>query len=170
VTNRTPSRRSRRPGPPPGDDVAAAIIARLRAFTTAMDRYVDVHGGRHGLHRTDLNALAHVMDASQRGSELTPGELASALNLSPPATSALLTRLESVGHVRRSHSPTDRRRVAIEMTDEARGVGREVFAPIGSAVRDVIDELAPDERQVVLRFLTRLVEVAEESGRPDGMS
>ena len=165
MSNRAPSSD---PGRPEAD-VSAAIIDRLRGFTTAMDRYIDVHGGRHGLHRTDLNALAHVMDASARGGELTPGQLASALNLSPPATSALLARLESVGHVRRSHSPTDRRRVAIEMTDEARGVGRDVFAPIGAAVRGVIDELSPAEQEVVLRFLTRAVEAAEESAHPDGM-
>jgi DNA-binding MarR family transcriptional regulator len=156
-------------GPPDEGEVPAAIIAQLRGFTTAMDRYIDVHGSRHGLHRTDLHALGHVMDASIRGVQLTPGELAAVLNLSPPATSALLARLESVGHVRRSHSATDRRRVAIEMTDEARRVGREVFAPIGSAVRGVIDELTPEEQYVVLRFLDRVVEAAEGAAGSGGM-
>jgi DNA-binding MarR family transcriptional regulator len=136
----------------------AAIIDRLRTFTTAMDHYIDAHGGRHGLHRTDLNALAHVMDASRRGEDLGPGELASALNLSAPATSALLSRLEGVGHVQRRHSETDRRRVSIEMTEAAMQVGREVFAPIGGAIREVIAGYSPQEREVVLRFLSEVVD------------
>ncbi|GAB3439892.1 hypothetical protein GCM10027517_13730 [Phycicoccus ginsengisoli] len=159
--------------PNPSAALDAAIIDRLREFTTAMDHYIDAHGGRHGLHRTDLNALAHVMDASRRGEDLGPGELAAALNLSAPATSALLTRLEGVGHVQRRHSETDRRRVSIEMTDAAMHVGREVFAPIGGAIREVIAGFTPHERAVVLRFLTEVVDrttAAAEVGpqAPDG--
>jgi DNA-binding MarR family transcriptional regulator len=140
---------------PPLDE---PILDRLREFTTAMDRYIDAHGGRHGLHRTDLNALGHVKDATRRGEELGPGELATALNLSAPATSALLARLEGVGHVQRRHSATDRRRVTIEMTEEAKQVGREVFAPIGGAIREVVAGLTPQEREVVQRFLAEVVE------------
>jgi DNA-binding MarR family transcriptional regulator len=149
VTNRDPQ---------PAADLDEAIIERLREFTTAMDHYIDAHGGRHGLHRTDLNALGHVMDASRRGEDLGPGELAAALNLSAPATSALLARLEGVGHVQRRHSATDRRRVSIQMTDEAMQVGREVFAPIGGAIRDVVTGFTPSEREVVLRFLSEIVD------------
>jgi DNA-binding MarR family transcriptional regulator len=139
-------------------DPAAGIIAELRAFSTALDRYIDAHGGRQGLHRTDLNALGHVMEAGRLGRALTPGELAAALNLSAPATSALLSRLEAVGHVHRTHSTDDRRRVSIELTEDARRVGREVFSPIGTAIRQVIDRYEPREREVVLRFLGDVVE------------
>jgi DNA-binding MarR family transcriptional regulator len=136
------------------DPVAEAIVDALRAFTTAMDRYIDVHGGTVGMHRTDLVALAHVMDASRRGAQMTPTELSSALNLSPPATSALLTRLEAVGHVRRTHASSDRRRVSIEMTNEAIGVGRQVFGPLAEAMRAAIAGSTRQEQDVVLRFLT----------------
>ncbi|HET8767519.1 MAG TPA: MarR family transcriptional regulator [Pedococcus sp.] len=151
--------------PTPPAAMEAAIIERLREFTTAMDHYIDAHGGRHGLHRTDLNALGHVMEANRRGEDLGPGELASALNLSAPATSALLARLEGVGHVQRRHSATDRRRVSIEMTDEAMQVGRDVFAPIGGAIRDVIAGFTPEEREVVLRFLGEVVDRTHAAAR-----
>lgn len=150
-------------------ELDAAIIDRLRAFATALDRYIDTHGGRRGLHRTDLNALGHVMEAGRRGQALAPGELASALNLSAPATSALLARLEAVGHVHRTHSTSDRRRVSIEVTDEALRVGREVFSPIGAAIRAVIAEYDEHERQVVLRFLDDVVEAtAAATGTVEG--
>jgi DNA-binding MarR family transcriptional regulator len=139
---------------PPGDPLSAAIIDALRAFTTSMDRYIDVHGGAVGMHRTDLVALAHVMDAGRRGDHLTPTELSAALNLSPPATSALLSRLESVGHVRRTHASSDRRRVSVEMTDVAQGVGRRVFGPLAAEMAGAIEAYTPQERDLVLRFLT----------------
>ena len=155
-----------------GDPVSAAIVDALRAFTTAMDRYIDVHGGAVGMHRTDLVALAHVMDAGRRGDHLTPTELASALNLSPPATSALLGRLESVGHVRRTHASSDRRRVSIEMTDVARGVGRQVFGPLAGEMAAAIDAYSPQERDLVLRFLTDVLAATAQAtdGRGAGRS
>jgi DNA-binding MarR family transcriptional regulator len=140
--------------PDPADPLTGAVIDALRAFTTAMDRYIDVHGGAVGMHRTDLVALAHVMDAGRRGHHLTPTELSTALNLSAPATSALLGRLESVGHVRRTHASSDRRRVSIEMTDRATGVGRAVFGPLAQEMVAAIDGYSAQERELVLRFLT----------------
>ena len=137
-----------------GSPVSRAIVDALRSFTTAMDLYIDVHGGAVGMHRTDLFALGHVMEAGRRGDHLTPSELASALNLSAPATSALLGRLEEVGHVRRTHVSSDRRRVSIEMTGEARAVGRQVFGPLSGQMQAAIDGYSRQEQELVLRFLT----------------
>lgn len=148
-------------GPPTGP--AAAIIEQLRAFTTTMDRYVDVRGGAHGLHRTDLHALAHVMDAARSGEQLTPGGLAHALHLSSPATSALLARLESVGHVRRTHAESDRRRVSVTMTEEAMHVGRAIFGPLGVAIGTVVAAFGPGEQETVLRFLTAVVQATSDA-------
>lgn len=149
------------PGRLPGR--ATAIIDLLRAFTTTMDRYIDVRGGAHGIHRTDLHALAHVMDAARSGEEVTPSGLASALNLSPPATSALLTRLEAVGHVRRTHGAVDRRRVSVEVTGDAMQVGRAIFMPLGLAITEVVEDLTADEQETVLRFLSAVVQATAEA-------
>lgn len=174
-----PGNRGGKPGARPGGDAASgsmggssatlpgtwadnprvlAIIDRLRDFTTAMEHYVDVRGGAHGMHRTDLHALGHIMNAAGRDEELTPGKLAAALSLSSPATSALLTRLEQAGHVRRVHRASDRRSVSVEMTDEARSVGRAVFAPLASSIADVITALDPAEQDTVLHFLQGVVD------------
>ncbi len=134
-------------------EVAAALVDALRDYVVETDAYVDDKGGEAGLHRSDLNALAHVQRAAVTGQSLTPGALAQLLRLSPPATSALLGRLEQVGHVRRSHSPTDRRRVQIEMSEQAETVARGVFAPLGAAVGGAMDEYSDDDLRLVLRFL-----------------
>lgn len=156
------------PRRPQGPALALEIIDALRAFTTEMDRYIDTRGGAAGMHRTDLNALAHVLDARRSGGEMSPGELAHALGLSPPATSAMLRRLESVGHVRRTHSEVDRRRVSVEMTDEAMGVALGIFGPIAGTMREVIGSYSVAERETVLRFLTDAVEAATRARTDDG--
>ena len=134
-------------------EVAAALVDALRDYVVETDAYVDDRGGAAGLHRSDLNALAHVQRAAASGESLTPGVLAQLLRLSPPATSALLGRLEQVGHVRRTHSPTDRRRVRIEMSEQAQQVAHGVFAPLGASVGRAMGGYSDDELRLVLRFL-----------------
>lgn len=142
----------------PPDPQTGAIIDLLRAFTTSMNRYVEVRGTAAGMHRTDLHALAHVMDAARAGREITPSELADAVNLSSPATSALLSRLEAAGHVQRSHSASDRRRVTVHISEEAMDVGRTVFMPLALAIAGAIEKLSPAERDTVAAFLSDVVE------------
>ncbi|GAB3677451.1 MarR family winged helix-turn-helix transcriptional regulator [Angustibacter aerolatus] len=158
--------------PEPDPARSGAIVAALQALTVAVDRYADVRGGAHGLHRTDLYALAHVMQAGRRGEDLTPGALSASLNLSSPATSALLGRLERAGHVRREHDTADRRRVAVVMTDSAMDAGRAVFGPLGDAMRGVLATMPAADQQVVLDFLEAAVAATSEAtegttgGRP----
>lgn len=146
----------------PHDD-AGAIVEALREYVMETDRYVDERGGAAGLHRTDLDALSHVLVAARTGTTMTPGALSEVMRLSPPATSALLTRLEQVGHVTRSHSATDRRRVEIEVNDQALDVADGVFRPLGTAMGRVLAGFDQAERAVVLRFLLEAVSATREA-------
>src|SRR5262245_5400564 len=65
------------------------LMVRMRALTVESDRFAERFAASHGLHRTDLNALVVILDAARAGRPLTPGGLGAALNLSPPATTAL---------------------------------------------------------------------------------
>lgn len=134
-----------------GDDV---LVRRLRQLTVELDRFVDVLSVTHGMHRTDLSAIALILDA---GHPLSPGELASALHLSASATTALLDRLESAGHVRRERSTTDRRRIELRVHPEAREF-RRAFAPLGEELSKVWVEFGSAERRIIARFLTASIE------------
>ena len=142
---------------------AAAIVDALRTYVMETDRYIGERGGAAGLHRTDLDALTHVLAASHAGRTMTPGALSDLLRLSPPATSALLARLEQVGHVRRTHSATDRRRVEIEVEDQALEVAEGVFRPLGTAMGRMIAQYDEADRETVLRFLRDAVRVTREA-------
>lgn len=137
------------------------IVHLLREVTIRTDRWVDARGAREGVHRTHLHALGHLMDAERSGRAMTPGELAAALNLSAPATTALVDRLVAAGHVERTSHPTDRRRTVLVVTAEAGRTGSAVFGPLARRLGDVVDALAPDEQEVVARFLTGVVEAMD---------
>jgi DNA-binding MarR family transcriptional regulator len=151
------------------DDSDAAEVAQvvelLRALNVENDRMADVFAGRHGLHRTDLDALVHVMDAERAGEPLSPGQLAQRLGLSAPATTALVDRLERSGHVRRRRDEADRRRLVLEMEDKARATGRELFGELGAGVARRFLALAPAERRAVLGFLGDVRELTAAARR-----
>ena len=109
-------------GPPP-------LVRLLQEFTLEANRYVDAAGGRNDMHRTDLNALAVIMRHTARGEIVTPGVLRKELNLSSPATTALIDRLHASGHVVRERQGTDRRQVQLRMTPKAYQDGGAMFLP-----------------------------------------
>lgn len=138
--------------PPPS---AYELMVAIRRLNMESDRFIERFAVLHGLHRTDLNALVVILDAANAGRRLTPGQLGAALNLSPPATSALINRLEQVGHVERRRSTTDRRKLEIALNEPAVRLAGRFFAPLGRHLTAAIDEFTPEERKVIARFLTR---------------
>lgn len=137
---------------------AAALLGLLQQFTVETERYVEAVSNRHHLHRTDLSALAAMVAAAREGRTMTPGALGAALNLSSPATTALVDRLDRAGHLARRRSEKDRRQVHLEMTDSARATGSELFSPLAGAIAPVIDELSPEELRTVMNFMQGVIE------------
>ncbi len=129
------------------------LVLLLRQLTVESDRFAEMFGEKHGLHRTDLNALAVIMDAARMGAPMSPSTLASALHLSASATTAVLDRLERAGHLHRDRSATDRRKVELRMHEKAREIGAEFFMPLGKRYAEAWREMGEDERRAVVRFL-----------------
>ncbi|MFE6614534.1 MarR family winged helix-turn-helix transcriptional regulator [Amycolatopsis sp. NPDC057786] len=129
------------------------LVLLLRQLTVESDRFAEMFGEAHGLHRTDLNALAVIMDAARMGDPMSPSRLASALHLSASATTAVLDRLERAGHLYRDRSATDRRKVELRMHEQARRIGAEFFQPLGERYAEAWRDMGEDERRAVARFL-----------------
>ncbi|MFF4624557.1 MarR family winged helix-turn-helix transcriptional regulator [Nonomuraea jabiensis] len=136
---------------------AFELMVLLRALNVEADRFVERFAAVHRLHRTDVNALVVILDALQAGRPLSPGELGGALNLSPPATTALIDRLEQVGHVERRRSIADRRKVEVVLNEQAIELAGQFFAPLGRHLSDAIDVFTAEERRVIGRFLERSI-------------
>ena len=151
-------------GRPTGE--ALRVTRALRSLTNESELYVAAAGREAHMHRTDLSALAMVMDRGDVGETTTPGQLSNALQLSAPATSAMLDRLEGLGHVRRVPHPQDRRSVLVEMTDRAREVGGTMFARLAAHVAPVLSSRTDAELAGIATFLEE-VSAATRAARQD---
>ncbi|MFI9815053.1 MarR family winged helix-turn-helix transcriptional regulator [Saccharothrix variisporea] len=136
----------------------STLVRLLRQLVVESDHFVGLFGEWHGLHRTDMNALVLIMDADRRGTPLSPGRLAEAMHLSASATTSVLDRLESSGHVERARSTTDRRKVELRVHDKALDLGRRFFAPLNSAYTAAWEAFSDEEKATIARFLLASIE------------
>ena len=75
-----------------------------------------------------------------------PAELARMLDISPPAISVMLAKLEEGGFMERGHTKEDRRRVVLELTGMGRDVVRRVNARRKKLINTVLSRM--DEQDV----------------------
>src|SRR3954464_4973018 len=124
----------------------------------------------HGLGRTDVRALVAIMDATRSGRPMTAGALGAAVELTSASVTALVDRLERVGHVERVRDEHDRRRVVLQMTPSAMAAGGEFFGGLQRDLVAAMDGYSDDELAVVRRFLSEMTEVisAHRRGEPAG--
>src|SRR4051794_8858111 len=122
----------------------------------------------HGLNPTAVPALVAVMDAPGGGEPLTAGRLGAAVDLSSASVTALLDRLEKVGHIRRTRDADDRRRVVLEMSDAAMAAGAEHFGGLQRDLAAAMEGYTDEELAVVRRFLLDMTAAIERHSRPGG--
>ena len=146
------------PSAPAGREFGHPLLRILQEFTLEANRYVDAAGERKDMHRTDMNALAVIMRHTARGSVVTPGLLRKELNLSSPATTALIDRLDSSGHVVRERHSTDRRQVQLKMTPKAFQEGGAIFAPLAQHMGSALAAFSEEELETVTRFMTAMID------------
>ncbi|NRQ49980.1 MarR family winged helix-turn-helix transcriptional regulator [Aeromicrobium stalagmiti] len=118
-----------------GSAASDDLVRELRIFAGEIERYILQMSHTHSMHRTDLAAIALVMDRETT----TPKDISDGLGLSPSATTAMLDRLERAGHVTRERVETDRRSVHVEITDTAIAVGGSMFGILARHMRQVLD-------------------------------
>jgi len=134
------------------------IVNLLCAYVGESLRVTDEWSAAHGINSTDARALALLGAADRVGAPMTAGEMGAALGLSSPATSALIARLESVGHLSRGRDPRDRRRVLLTASPSARRSAVAYFQPMGDAVTTALEGCGSDEMNAIVAFLERLVQ------------
>ncbi|AWK13158.1 MarR family winged helix-turn-helix transcriptional regulator [Streptomyces spongiicola] len=150
------------PAGPEGRDLQAFAV-ELRRLNGEMNRLVHGFAATQGLHATDVQALAAILDSD---TPLTPGRLREHLGLTSGAVTACLDRLERAGHIRRSRDSKDRRVVHLHYAPRGRSAARAHFLPLAEAAARAQEGFGDDELAVVLRFLTAMNEELDRlSGR-----
>ncbi len=141
------------------EDGRAQLALELRRLTVELDAVGQRFAGLHGLNRTDVRALVAIMDAARSGKALSAGGLGAAVELRSASVTALLDRLERMGHVRRARDAGDRRRVVLELSPEAMAAGAEFFGGLQRDLVAAMDGYSDADLAVVRRFLTAMTEV-----------
>lgn len=141
------------------DDPRLPLVHLLRTVAVEWDLVGSKFAALHGLHRTDLHALIHLLDADRAGITATPGWLGAQLGLASPAVTALADRLVRLGLVRRTADSVDRRRVILGVEDRAVELGWSFFGPLIGEMVAATDEFTADELVTVQRFLTMMRDV-----------
>ncbi|WP_162467336.1 MarR family winged helix-turn-helix transcriptional regulator [Streptomyces cavernae] len=140
------------------------IVHLLRAVAVELGLHSTRFAGRYGMHPTDVRALISLMDAARAGRDMTAGRLGSELGLNSAGTTALVDRLERLGHVRRARDERDRRRVLIEVDERAIALGQDFFGPLIDRTVELLEGFDERERSAVHRFLTGVREAAAGAG------
>ena len=140
------------------------VVHLLRAVTVELGLHSARFANRNGMHPTDVRALIALMDASRAGEEMTAGRLGAVLGLNSAGTTALVDRLERVGHVRRVRGEADRRRVVIEVDEKAVEHGWAFFGPLIGRSVELLRGYDERELAAIRGFLEGIREAAAEEG------
>ncbi|MEU9923200.1 MarR family transcriptional regulator [Streptomyces griseoluteus] len=140
---------------PPSDLQGYAVL--LRTLNSEINRIAHAFAQAHGLHATDVHALAAIMDASALdGEPMTPSRLRERLNLTSGAVSACLDRLERAGHITRARDSADRRVVHLHYNPAARTLARQYFTPLARGTEAARRRFTPEQLETIAEFLGAL--------------
>lgn len=158
-----------------GDEEIAQIVhvlAAMRNWREAEQEISFRSRNEMKLNETDMKALRFLVAAKNQNVLVTPSVLADHLHISTASTTKLLDRLEQAGHIQRGPHPTDRRALVITITQQTHEQVRDSVGRMHAHRFDVAASLSSREREVVIRFLERLVETdpgaADESETAEG--
>jgi DNA-binding MarR family transcriptional regulator len=138
-------------------DEPTRIRAALHRKALADARQRAALARRLGLTESEVLAVQHLA----RAGELTPGQLGGLLQLSSGGTTGLVQRLERAGHVTRHPHPHDRRSAVVRLTPAIAAWASEAWAPFVAELDGLVEGMAPDEREIVRRFLQAAAQAAE---------
>ncbi|MET7547294.1 MarR family transcriptional regulator [Streptomyces sp. NBC_01724] len=130
------------------------IVHLLRKVTVEFGLRQAEFASRHGMHPTDVRALICLLDAERAGTDATAGWLGAQLGLNSAGTTAVIDRLERLGHLTRTRDPRDRRRVLMTVDPRAVELGRSFFGPLIDNTVAVLRDFDESETAAVRRFLS----------------
>ncbi|MBL0887090.1 MarR family transcriptional regulator [Myceligenerans sp. I2] len=137
-------------------DEVVRVLEGLRRWRETERRMSEASSRYMKLGETDMRALRFIIAMRNNRVIATPGAVAAHLGISSASTTKMLDRLAAGGHVRRLPHPTDRRSLALEVTEETRRSARETVGRTHARRFDVAARLSSRERAIVAGFLEDL--------------
>ena len=122
------------------------IVQLSRAFESHL-------GDQLSVNRTDLAAMEHLITSGPLG----PSELARRLGITPPAVTAVVDRLEDLGHATRVTNPADRRAVVVTPAPASVQKAMSILMPMIGDLDATLDGFDAEEQAIIARYLERVV-------------
>lgn len=132
-------------------DLLEELNRQVRAWQADQDIVDDEVSKFFRVNRTDLRCL----DLIDQAGPMTAGRLADAARLTTGAVTSVIDRLEEKGYVRRVRDEADRRRVVVEITEQARARGQEVFGQMATDAQRMLERYTVAELKALVDFIRR---------------
>jgi DNA-binding MarR family transcriptional regulator len=139
------------------DPATAAVrdlVAESRELVGRMAQVMDMNAN-------DMSALGALTQNGPMGVV----ELADHLGIRSASATAMVDRLEHAGHVERLRDTVDRRRVTVTATPSAQQAAYLAWGPLIGEMDEIARSLSTEERDIVCRFLDKMIEVTRRGGR-----
>ena len=137
------------------------ILQSLRRMSRAIDLYSREVAARSNLTTPQLVCLRRLSYGP-----CSPGELATAVALSPPTVTGILDRLEARRLVARTRHPADGRRLVVELTEPGRTLLAEAPRPLHDRFARNLARLDDREQKNLDDTLRQLADMMESEFPP----
>jgi DNA-binding MarR family transcriptional regulator len=135
-------------------------VTRMQLLVRHLRRARRATLAAHGLQPFEYETL-HALAGRGEPFEASPSELATELQMSPGAMTGRIDGLEQRGFLRRKASPTDRRKVIVQLTDAGHRAWRAAIDGMGDEEQRILASLTRAELRQLADLLRRLVLVVE---------
>src|ERR1700753_28683 len=140
----------------------AGLATSLRISVSRRARRLRVERVGYGTPEAVLSDIQlAALSALERHEAMTPGELAAHEKVQPPSMTRVIAVLEGRGLVRRAPHATDRRQDVLTVTNEGREVVQRVRRRREAWLAQRLQELTPDERQILLAAAPILEKISQ---------
>lgn len=140
--------------------VATVAVANL--VRTADRMLAEIDRRRRTVANLSANASQILAVVEGAGEPLPPHVIAERLLVTSGTMTSLLDTLERRGLIQRVPHPSDRRKLLIDITDEARDILDRMLPRIHGAERDALSVLSDDECRTMTALLERIQAQLEE--------
>jgi DNA-binding MarR family transcriptional regulator len=133
------------------------VGAEVQALQAAVDAFDEAAAAALGVNRTDLRCL----EVLRQHEFVSPSWLSQDLGLTTGSVTTMLDRLERLGYLTRSPDPSDRRKVAVRITEQAQQKTWELYGPFAEEGAAALEDYSAEQLQLLTAFLRSSHELYE---------
>lgn len=145
---------------------AIALLEAFRLYRAADSAMRRRTRDSMSMGENDLLALRYLIRARGEDRQVTPVELARYLAVSTASTTAIVSRLEKSGHVRREQHERDRRSFYIVPTEETDHEVRATLGLMHTRMLEAVVDLSPEENRIARDVLARMRDAVDQVDPP----